>query len=576
MKPFILDLSDSKSSIVSNDVWLRCTIPIETDYVKVIGTISFQKVWFDIQFYEAFSDHISILDLSELKSSSSYDTLHLGLNGGFNKKFKEIILPNGLKTMPMIRNLSELRKIVALGLTTFDNEVETDYYCRPNLSGCPKLEEIILGSNIERLTIRNSSLKKITIPNTNGLLKLEPYDLAYNEELEEVQIPDDMIALPTRVFEGCKQLRTITGGDGIETIGFGAFGGCTSLFNVPFRIGLLREDQFVSYHDWMRYEPIDHRTSYRYRGDCSNCPKGTWSEGKHEWVAGCSTNSRHFSRQYCRDDEQQKWKPYKRGVVLRNGNILCFDDFKYYTSELTRIGFIYYRYSAEKMHKYVEFISPSITFTSDGNQVKINYNPQGTIAEGLTFPDNSLAKMIDLYYEDISYEAILDEERQIVEGLDINAIIESYGTVFSHEYFKMNSDTDGERYSLDRDANYTDAYLINLLPPIHMQYDDRTCCVKIPDYVENPFNKKYDFGRCYNTYGNTKEDDVFYTDAERLIKDFHASEKIKKEDEEIRKAAREKYNRKEHIDYLVNCRISEIMNIKLEIESRFHLRHAEM
>ena len=61
---------------------------------------------------------------------------------------------------------------------------------------------------------------------------------------------------------------------------------------------------------------------------------------------------------------------------------------------------------------------------------------------------------------------------------------------------------------------------------------------------------------------------------------FHSYEhkdvdNLKKEDEKIRKEARRKYNKKDHIDFLVNCRISEIVNKKLEVESRLHIKQAE-
>ena len=50
---------------------------------------------------------------------------------------------------------------------------------------------------------------------------------------------------------------------------------------------------------------------------------------------------------------------------------------------------------------------------------------------------------------------------------------------------------------------------------------------------------------------------------------------FKNKDEEMRREARKKYSRKDHVDFLVNCRISEIINKKLEIESRLHIRQAE-
>ena len=101
---------------------------------------------------------------------------------------------------------------------------------------------------------------------------------------------------------------------------------------------------------------------------------------------------------------------------------------------------------------------------------------------------------------------------------------------------------------------------------IHTYYNDRTACLFHPtDYI-NPYKKKYDFESYYNTFGKKE---VFYSYGP---KDVYS---LKKEDEKIRKEARRKYNRKDHIDFLVNCRISEITNKKLDIESRLHIKQAE-
>lgn len=596
MKTYTLDLSDTASArLVYHTTFLKevsimCDIPADTNCVKVIGTINFKSVVFDKKFYNAFKGKIDILDLSELKSSSSYSHLKLGLNQcsefGYGGKVrineyeclslvKEIILPDRLENMPMIRGLQELNKIVGLGLNTFNNETRTDYRGGSNLSDCPKLEEIVFGSNIKNITLRNSTIKRINILETNGELQLEPYGMAYNKELEEVHIPQGLKKLPTRLFEGCTKLRTITGGNDIEEIGFGAFGGCTNLHSVPFKIELLKENQFISYDEWMQYEPIDHQTKWWNHGDCAHCPKGKWSEEHHRWESGCN----YSIQEYCRDNEQQMWKPYKKGVVLRNGDIWCFDDFTYYKRKWTKTEseLLSLPGSIPKwvnVHKYVEFISPSITFISEGDHVNINYNPQDKKALELTFPCNKLAETIDFYFEDISYEHILDEITRKVDGLDIDVIIDSYETKYSHEYFKMNSDTEGERYRLDRDAIYTDEYLAKLLPPIHDYYDDRTACdAHYPDHT-NPYKKKYEFEQILSTFDKKEGDDLLYS-FRGTGNIFRYAHNLKTKDAEVRKEAREKYNRKEHIDYLVNCRISEILNKKMEIESRLHIRQAE-
>lgn len=583
MKTYTLDLSDSASArLVYHTTFLKevsimCDIPADANCVKVIGAINFKNVVFDKKFYNAFKGKIDILDLSELKSSSSYSHLKLGLNQcsfGYEclSLVKEIILPDRLENMPMIRGLQELKIIVGLGLNTFNNETQTDYVGSSNLSYCPKLEEIVFGSNIKNITLRNSTIKRINIPETNGELQLEPYGMAYNKELEEVHIPQDLKKLPTRLFEGCTKLRTITGGNGIEEIGFGAFGGCSNLHSVPFRMELLKENQFISYDEWMQYEPIDNQTNWSWwvvHGDCAHCPKGKWSEEHNRWEKECN----YSIKEYCRDNEHKMWKPYKKGVVLRNGDIWCFDDFTYYKREVRKIE-IELWFTPENVHKYVEFISPSIIFISEGDHVNINYNPQDKKALELTFPRNKLAETIDFYFEDISYEQIVDEITRKVDELDIDVIIDSYETKFSHENFKMNSDTEGEKFSLDRDAIYTDEYLAKLLPPIHDYYDDRTACLaRDPDYT-NPYKKKYEFEQILSTFDKKEEDDLLHSfrGTGNIFRDAH---NLKTKDAEVRKEAKEKYSRKGHVNFLVNCKISEIINKKLEIESRLHIKQAE-
>ena len=586
MKTYTLDLSDSASARLVyhttylDEISIMCEIPADTNCVKVIGTINFKSVVFDKKFYNAFKGEIDILDLSGLKSSSSYTYLNLGLNQcsefGYGGKIrinkyeclshvKEIILPDRLENIPMIRGLQELKKIVGLGLNTFKNETRTDYRGGSNLSDCPKLEEIVFGSNIKNITLRNSTIKRINILETNGELQLEPYGMAYNKELEEVHIPQGLKKLPTRLFEGCTKLRTITGGNDIEEIGFGAFGGCTNLHSVPFKMELLKESQFISYDEWMQYEPIDHQMRWWVHGDCSHCPKGKWSEQFNRWEEGCN----YSIKEYCRDNEQRRWKPYKKGVVLKNGDIWCFDDFTYYKTD-TNVD--WWR-TPKNVHKYVEFISPSITFISEGDHVNVNYNPQEKKASELTFPHNKLAEIIDLYFGEISYELILDEITQKVEKLDIDAIIDSYETIFSYASFKMNSDTEGERYSLDRDAKYTDEYLAKLLPPIHDYHDDRTACrVPYPDRT-NPYKKKFDFEQIFSNFDKKEKD--FFPPFFKTGNIFRDADNLKTKDAEIRKEAREKYRRKDHVDFWVNCKISEIINKKLEIESRLHIKQAE-
>ena len=102
--------------------------------------------------------------------------------------------------------------------------------------------------------------------------------------------------------------------------------------------------------------------------------------------------------------------------------------------------------------------------------------------------------------------------------------------------------------------------------------------MRYSDYT-NPYKKKYNFGLCFSTFDKKKEEDNYLED---LLSSFSKTgnlfrdvDNLRSKDEEIRKEARVKYSRKDHVDFLVNCRISEITNKKLEIESRLHIRQAE-
>mgnify|MGYP000062529843 CR=1 FL=1 len=86
--------------------------------------------------------------------------------------------------------------------------------------------------------------------------------------------------------------------------------------------------------------------------------------------------------------------------------------------------------------------------------------------------------------------------------------------------------------------------------------------------------KKYDFEQILSTFDKKEGDDLLHS-FRGTGNIFRNADYLKTKDAEVRKEAREKYNRKEHIDYLVNCRISEIINKKIEIESRLHIRQAE-
>ena len=109
---------------------------------------------------------------------------------------------------------------------------------------------------------------------------------------------------------------------------------------------------------------------------------------------------------------------------------------------------------------------------------------------------------------------------------------------------------------------------------IHDYYDDRTAChARYPDHT-NPYKKKYEFEQILSTFDKKEEDDFLYSfrGTGNIFRDAH---NLKTKDAEVRKEAREKYSRKGHMDFLVNCRISEIINKKLEIESRLHIKQAE-
>ena len=93
-------------------------------------------------------------------------------------------------------------------------------------------------------------------------------------------------------------------------------------------------------------------------------------------------------------------------------------------------------------------------------------------------------------------------------------------------------------------------------------------------YIALFYKKKYEFGQILSTFNKKEGGDLLHSfrGTGNIFRDVH---NLKNKDTEVRKEAREKYSRKDHVDFLVNCRISEIINKKLEIESRLHIKQAE-
>lgn len=155
----------------------------------------------------------------------------LGDSSFENCGFETLTLPSNLAGMgsDAFANCKKLTKLVVE-----DNTVCT--WLR-GFSGCEMLSEVVLPDTLTGLNYRVfencASLKSITLP--DNLEYIDSYAFQ-NTGLESVTIPAG-IRVYSNVFEGCKQLESVTIEGALDNLGWHVFENCTALTSVTLKEG---------------------------------------------------------------------------------------------------------------------------------------------------------------------------------------------------------------------------------------------------------------------------------------------------------------------------------------------------
>ena len=89
--------------------------------------------------------------------------------------------------------------------------------------GCTSLTEINLPDGLEELSLSNTGLKKVTLP--ESVTKIYSYGFQGCHNLEKINIPSGITKLEERTFIDCPKLTAIAGGANVTEIGDSVFGG---------------------------------------------------------------------------------------------------------------------------------------------------------------------------------------------------------------------------------------------------------------------------------------------------------------------------------------------------------------
>ena len=155
-----------------------------------------------------------------------------------------VVFPNSIRRIgdSCFEECSYLQKVV---LPNSDIEISSSCF-----AGCTSLQNVVLPKNLktiaENLFKDCTALKTITLPDSIETIYKDAFQ---NSGLESITIPDSVKQIAngdydsyhrygSGVFSHCKNLKTVTIGNGIEFIGAAAFFGCTNLTTVTIGSGI--------------------------------------------------------------------------------------------------------------------------------------------------------------------------------------------------------------------------------------------------------------------------------------------------------------------------------------------------
>ena len=497
---------------------------------------------------------IRVLDLSELRWYNSHylNTALFRKDNAFLRHchLEELYLP---ESEERIWN-HDIRTLKVLSVP------EATSIC---LHNTPKLTKIIFGNRLRELRLKNVGISNIKIPSSlhslvingcNGLrelripdgIRLAAHALSKNVNLENVVLPQDLPIIEPYLFEGCENLRTIRGGEGLKYIFPSALKGCSSLESIECP----KIDKYVTNEplesEWMKF-----RSTIRNEEEETSYYTKFLSKLKDKQIDNISEyiEEKYFPREI--DDV----------VCLRYGFNRNFPDDgwifwslrkgRYYTLAPEKntnysIGDIFRVLVCDKKILYdngkiiVTHVHPVISLCKKERLTDENFWEECEDDERVINNRIQEYKNISSYVSgksSFSQECIAIEQQ--VKSLDINAIIDSYDIKERTWWVNHPGKDDDEWFERVVTSIYTDSYLEQFLPQ---------------NSVKN-----------YSSGGGRPWLDWGESETERL--QAAADEKTK----QLKEDALKMYSQSEHIRTLIVEKAKEHINTSIEIERKYHL-----
>ena len=443
-----------------------------------------------------------------------------------------IIFPLFLNFIPRINDCPSITKI-----SIPKNGVE--YIESDNFKNYPPIDELVLDEHLSRIdsyAFSSCMIKRVDLSQCNNLdqrnIKIKAFS---HSSIEEIVFPYQVTILPFGAFSNCKQLRTITGSYLCGTFfdeynkGFAQFD--RAVHSCEFCFDNCINLQYIQFSPELSIEGI--RLLYCHSG---------YDEGNSS------------------SDPDGFYYDKRCGIVLEIDGfysyIWCFTDFTFYLSKkldntfLNRIVSFY-----NSNDRNIEMKDGKCWISSNCNDhialgvsLGCNYmfnnkfNKQGCRL-GVVTTENDQNKAVKIYeqqtlLQDVDIRSKVQELETFVDNLDIDSIIDSYHSVREYKYISHYRSDDDERLGIYRSSSYSDSYLETLLPT--QQF-----------ISERGFSDSNNY-----ELGSMSE------------------EKLKNDDDIIKKNALERYDKEDHKCFIINRFIIDAIENEKFVEKCLRINEA--
>jgi hypothetical protein len=476
--------------------------------------------------------HLQKIDLSNFDGIEQF-------NSACNS-IVEINFPDTV-TSVYIEKAESLRKLYAKGAKSI------------SIAKAPCLESIEYGNGLEKLSLSDTGIRNISVGKNirlrSGAFKncknliyakleagvdIEPGTFENCSNLREVILPDDLLVIEPNLFKNCTKLRNISGGKKVKQIFPSAFEGCEELEHI----------------------------------DCTSFYKFTNLEiSEREWNKDIRPfNSYSFSIESIRN-KIRKFADNLKEIKIESPEDYIAENFFHsagreigvlinYQSSIRR--WIVWSLTEKKFYVTTKNYSPSFKegdvflfeydnrpIISIDNQINIQASPLYHIdLSNVTKINEDNASdlgcdpiVLEYFHPTKSLTQRYEEIVNLVDNLDITAIIDSYTIKVETWWQTYPGRDDSEFYERKAKSDYTDAYLENYLPQ-----EDR---------------KEYSNGCRPWDYDHEKENKEAQASADSEAKS-------------LRDIAHKNYSKNEHICTLIQEFINERKKLEAYIEMKYH------